>query len=460
MTESVRTRGSISRRLTLQLAAIAALLALLSWGMIRGFSQQAAEQTQDNILAASVTAIAEELRSEAGQIRLEIPYAAFSMLGAINEERVFYRIVSDGETLTGYDDLPVVQDGEISAGVTFETLTYRGDSVRMAMVGRTLFASERAVPVLVAVAQTRNAVDAISARISRAAALVSVAFFVLAAGLSFWAARVSLRPLTAMAQTVARRGPSDLSPFETTAPHEIAPLLAALNRFMDRLSASLSRSEDFIAEAAHRVRTPLATVRTQAEIALHAVTRDENKEIMRRVIRAVDESSRSAGQLLDHAMVSFRTDNLTRNDVDLVDLVTEVVNGLRPTAEMKDIRILTELSPLRVQGDAILLQNALRNVLDNAIKYSPADSRVTITLRQAGAGAEIRICDQGRGVNGADTATLTERFRRGENVGNVVGSGLGLTIAHEVARAHGGRLDLAPARKGTGTCVTLSLPFS
>ncbi len=457
MSETVRARGSISRRLTLQLAVIAAFLALLSWGMVRSFSQQAAEQTQDNILAASATAIAEELRSEAGRIRLEIPYAAFSMLGAINEERVFYRVLSDGETLTGYDDLPVEQGARINGGVAFDTLSYRGDDVRVAMVQRTVFASERAVRVIVAVAQTRNAVDAISARISRAAALVSVAFFVLAAVLSFWAARVSLQPLTAITQIVSRRGASDLRPFETTAPQEIAPLLTALNRFMERLSSSLDRSEDFIAEAAHRVRTPLTTVRTQAEIALHSVTRSENKEILRRVIRAVDESSRSAGQLLDHAMVSFRTDKLTRSDVDLAELLADVINTLRPTAEMKDIRIRTELPSLRIKGDAILLQNALHNVLDNAIKYSPAESAITITLESRGALAGIRVCDQGRGVDGADIATLTQRFRRGGNVGNVVGSGLGLTIADEVVKAHGGRLELANAQNGPGTCVTLLL---
>ncbi len=457
MSETVRVRGSISRRLTLQLAVIAAFLALLSWGMVRSFSQQAAEQTQDNILAASATAIAEELRSEAGEIRLEIPYAAFSMLGAINEERVFYRVISEGETLTGYDDLPVEHTAGMSGGVAFDTLDYRGDSVRVAMVRRTVFASERAVAVIVAVAQTRNAVDAISARISRAAALVSVAFFLIAAILSFWAAKVSLRPLTAITQTVARRGASDLSRFETTAPREIAPLLTALNSFMERLSFSLHRSEDFIAEAAHRVRTPLTTVRTQAEIALHSVTKSENKEILRRVIRAVDESSRSAGQLLDHAMVSFRTDNLTRSDVELSELVADVINTLRPTAEMKDIRIRSELSSLRVKGDAVLLQNALHNILDNAIKYSPAESTVTIALQSCDTQASICICDQGRGVDGADIATLTQRFRRGGNVGNVVGSGLGLTIANEVARAHGGSLELASAQDGAGTCVTLVL---
>ncbi|MEM9430939.1 MAG: sensor histidine kinase N-terminal domain-containing protein, partial [Pseudomonadota bacterium] len=97
--------GSIGRRLTLLLAGVAALLSLLSWSMVSSFARQAAERTQDNILAASATIIAETLRSEGGEVRLELPYAAFSMLGAVSEDRVFYRIDAAGETLTGYETL-------------------------------------------------------------------------------------------------------------------------------------------------------------------------------------------------------------------------------------------------------------------------------------------------------------------------------------------------------------------
>ena len=139
------------------------------------------------------------------------------------------------------------------------------------------------------------------------AAALSLAFFLVAVGLSIFAARASLRPLNAFAQAVSRRGPSDLRPLRRDAPPELAPLRGALNRLMDRLGQSIRRSEDFIAEAAHRVRTPLATVRAQAEIALRSAESEESRQRLRRIIRAVDESSRSAGQLLDHATVALVT---------------------------------------------------------------------------------------------------------------------------------------------------------
>jgi two-component system sensor histidine kinase TctE len=451
---------SMTQRLTILLAVIAAVLAILSWWMVTSFAREAAERTQDNVLIASATTIAEALRSEQGNIMLELPYSAFAMLGAIGEDRVFYRVAAAGETLTGYADLippaaPTRQDE-----VAVRTLNFRGDQVRMATVQRTVLADQRAVPVLVTVAQTRTGVEAIGAGLSRTAAVFSVAFFLLAVGLGAFATTSSLQPLNSFAQAVTRRGPSDLRPLRRRVPDELSPLLRALNRLMERLGASIRRSEEFIAEAAHRVRTPLATVRAQAELALHTVEKDNEKQMIRRMIRAVDESSRSASQLLDHATVSFRADALAQDHVDLAELAAKVTDGLAPTAEMKDIALhLHATGPATVRGDAILLESALRNVLDNSVKYSPAETEVSISLDQEEAGYwRIMVRDHGRGFSDASLPDLTARFKRGANVEKVVGSGLGLTIAEDVLLAHGGRLELTNPKTGDGACVSLFLP--
>jgi len=452
--------GSIGRRLTLLLAGVAALLSVLSWGMVTMLARQAAERTQDNVLAASVTAIAETLRSEQGEVRLELPYSAFSMLGAIGEDRVFYTVTAGDRTLTGYADLPV-PDGRGGPGrIVFATGTYRGEAIRIASVTRVVLAGTSPVPVTVTVAQTRDGVGTIAADLSQLAAILAVAFFVVAVGLSAIAARTSLRPLKELTAAVSRRGPSDLRPLRRAAPSELAPLMGALNRLMDRLNLSLRRSEDFIAEAAHRVRTPLATVRTQAEIALRSVTDDADKQRLRQMIRAVDESSRSAGQLLDHATVAFRADDLPRAPVDLADLAARTVAALEPTAAMKEIRLQLDAVPAQVSGDPVLLDSALRNVLDNAIKYSPEDTVVHLQVMSIAHEARIAVTDQGPGLGEGPARALTERFRRGSNTEGIVGSGLGLTIAEEVLRAHGGRLDLGAGERGKGTCVTLVLPSS
>lgn len=451
--------ASIGERLTLLLAGVAAALSLLSWGMVTSLATQAAARTQDNVLAASTTTIAETLRSEQGEVRLEVPYAAFAMLGAISEDRVFYRVDAGGLMLTGYDDLPTPSDGAFGQ-VVFDTGSYRGAAIRMASVKRLVLVGIERVAVTVTVAQTRDGVDAVASEISWLAGVLSVAFFLVAVALSVVAVRLSLRPLNTVAAAVSRRGPSDLRPLMRPAPADLAPLLDALNRLMERLRQSIRRSEDFIAEAAHRVRTPLATVRTQAEIALRTVSDDTEKERLRRIIRAVDESARSAGQLLDHATVAYRIEDLARDQLDLSELVALTAAGMEPTAEMRDIRLALALTPAPIRGDAVLLESAIRNVLDNAIKYSPEETTVTLQVHPVGREAWLTVHDEGPGLGTGPTTELTERFRRGTNVAGIVGSGLGLTIASEVLRAHGGRVELKNADTGSGACVSLILPLA
>ncbi|MGI9399840.1 MAG: sensor histidine kinase N-terminal domain-containing protein [Rhizobiaceae bacterium] len=453
--------GSIRRRLVMQLAIIAALLSLAFFFTVRFVAEQAATDTQDNILAASATSIADAVYSEGGSVRLELPYSALSMLGTISEDRVFYRVIVDGTTLTGYEDLPISDAPVGSRSPLFETMKYRGDNVRTAAVSRTLSTGIQSKNVLVIVGQTRLGLAAISSRITTTATAVGVGFFLFAMALSAFAAQNALSPLNKLAESVARRGPNDLRPVVTRTPSELVPLVNGLNGFMLRLRDALTRSEDLIAEAAHRIRTPLATVRTQAEVIHRQMERPKNRSSVREMIRAVDESSRSAGQLLDHAMVTFRSDQLETREIDPKELLHDVVDRLSPTAELKDIHIHLELpdDKIMIRGDPILLQNAVRNILDNAIKYSPDETEIIVRLTSTNP-CLIDFIDQGRGFANADMKDLTRRFSRGTNVTDIVGSGLGLTIADDVARAHGGKLLIGSNKNGIGACVSLVLPLS
>jgi len=448
---------SIRRRLVIQLSVMAALLSIVFFVAVRSVAEQAAADTQDNILAASATSIADALYSERGQVKVELPYSALSMLGTISEDRVFYRIVADGNTVTGYDDLfiPNVADGLRHA--QFVTDQYRGEQVRVVSLSRAVSTGDRAADVRIIIAQTRRGLAAISSQITSTAMAVAIGFFLMATALSLLAAQSAVAPLKKLAQSVTRRGPKDLRPVVTKTPGELVPLVDALNNFMMRLRASLTRSEDFIAEAAHRVRTPLATVRTQAEVVHRQMEKPVNRKALREMIRAVDESSRSAGQLLDHAMVTFRTDQLEDDEVDLRRVADETCDRLLPTAELKDIEVVRYLpaEAATISGDRILLQNAVRNILDNAIKYSPADSTVVVRVVQDATTIKLMVIDQGRGFGNANLKTLVGRFSRGSNVDDIVGSGLGLTIADEVVRAHKGQLLVEANKEGVGACVVL-----
>ncbi|SOH95149.1 two-component system, OmpR family, sensor histidine kinase TctE [Monaibacterium marinum] len=451
--------ASIRQNLFYQLAGVAAILSFAFFLIVRGVAEQAAEMTQDGILSASATAIADALRSEGGAVVLDLPYSALSMLGTLNEDRVFYRIYTDQQTLTGYPDLPLPDERPRRGEPVFETHEFRGDEVRAVSVMRPVGASGAARNVIVTVAQTRLGLEATSRTITTTATGVAAGFFLAATGLSLWAASAALAPIERLTSAVARRGPYDLRPVTADTPTELVPLVDALNSFMTRLRASLSRTEDFIAEAAHRVRTPLATVRTQAEVTHRKLNKPEHRLAIREMIRAIDESSRSAGQMLDHAMVKFRTDTLASDQLDMRALIDEVCDRLGATADLKDIDIIRDLpdDPIPIHGDGILLQATLQNLLDNAIKYSPEDSRITVSVTPNDA-LWVSITDEGRGFGDADLTRLKTRYTRGANVGDIVGSGLGLTIADEVASAHGGRIDIKPNENGAGACVSLVLP--
>ena len=454
----MKHRGSIRRRLVVQLVGGAAILSLAFFFIVRGVAERAAEGTQDDILAASATSIADSVTGAGNSVTLELPYSALSMLGTINEDRVFYRVATEGETLTGYDDLPLPRETARVGEPVFDTVDYRGDQLRSVTVMRQVGSAARATDVTVTVAQTRQGLAAISQKITTTATGVGVGFFLLATALSLLAANSALAPIDRMTSAVARRGPLDLRPVQAETPSELVPLVKALNSFMARLRSSLTRTEDFIAEAAHRVRTPLAVVRAQAEVTYRKLNKPEHKKAIREMIRAIDESSRSAGQMLDHAMVTFRSDNLARDQIEMGALLAETCERLGPTAGLKDItitRICTE-DPVYFQGDGILLQAALQNILDNAIKYSPAESDISVHL-DVGDMITISITDQGLGFGDMDLSTLTNRYERGSNVGNIVGSGLGLTIADEVAQVHGGQLSFKQNPKGSGACVSLIL---
>lgn len=453
MTNSPAVSGSLRNWLALTLIGGAAILAILVFIVVRNYAAQVAQQGQDNILAAAVSSILNEATIREGAVEVDIPYAAFAMLTTPADDRVFYAIFQDGTFLSGYEDLVFDANGTAPA---FRSLELRGETVRQVSASRTLIGAEKRLEVQVALAQTQDALAETLDRIARNAALLGTGFFALAAGLSFWATSVTIGQLNKLTNSVTRRGPQDLSQFRKSVPLEMAPLVTSLNSLMARLDQSLRQSEDFIAEAAHRVRTPLATVRSYAEATLQRVDREENRDAMRAMIRAIDESSRAAGQLLDHAMITFRADHLEREEIDLVDLVRDLVVRLTPIAEMKDLGLtLDGDSSVAYSGDPILIQNAVRNLIDNAMKYAPPESTVRITVTGKPR-PQITVRDAGPGFPEGQISTLTARFQRGDNAEDTIGSGLGLTIAQDVAQAHGGDIALSNRKEG-GACACLSL---
>ncbi len=460
MSPTLQKSGSLRRRLLLQLLLAAALLSTFMYLSVRAVAEKAAEATHNNILGASATSIVEQLRSSNGEIVVDIPYSAFSMLGSISDDQVFYRIESDRETLTGYEDLPLPDATLEIDDPHYYTARYKSVVIRATAVRRVIPIAGKPKSVIVAVAQTRFGQDAIASGVANTAALLGVGFFILTGLLSWIATNNTVKPIRTVAEKITRRGPQDLRPLDHPVPQELQTLVDSLNGFIGRLRGTLRRTETFIADAAHHVRTPLAIVRTRAEIALRHAEGDDARQMLRSVIRAVDESSRSATQLLEHATVSYRSDQVSHETFDVSLMLQDVMGVHEATAELKDLVIHADVvQAVSLSGDRVLIESAVHNLLDNAIKYSEPDQHIDVTLQTDGADCLISICDLGRGLAGKSQADLTQRFERGSNVTDVVGSGLGLTIVEEVAHLHQGSFEILP-RTGGGTCTSLRLPLS
>ena len=450
-------KGSIRRRLSGLLTLVAAIIAVFLYFLIQSVARQIAQSSQDNILVASAISIIDSSRFTKGELSIDLPYSSLSMLDTVTDERVFYSIKLDDKFLSGYKLLPQA-DVFKSNNVAYLSSQFLDQDVRVVTVKRLFSINNHPVSLEVSVAQTLNGLKQTLAGTSRVSVIVGVTFFMITSILSFVLASSAVKPLARLTKSISKRGPKDLRPVAASVPAEMVPLVSSLNSLMHRLEKSLTRSEDFITEAAHRVRTPLTVVRAQAEITLRQIDKPRNRKNLKEIIRAIDESSRAAGQLLDHAMVTFRADNLALEKVNVCQLINDTVDRLRPLADLRDISLEVELfHPASVLGDTILLQNALYNIIDNAIKYSPIDSKVVTTVSSIDKNIQISVNDTGPGFNSGEPSKLIERFQRGENVEGIIGSGLGLTIVHEVVEAHKGHLEIKNLLGG-GACVSFFLP--
>ncbi|WP_430512511.1 sensor histidine kinase [Pannonibacter phragmitetus] len=205
----------------------------------------------------------------------------------------------------------------------------------------------------------------------------------------------------------------------------------------------------------------MTTIRSEAELALRLASDEAMRQRMRGLIRAVDEGARSTSQLLDHATVAYRAGQQSFSQIDLGRVTAALAERYRTTADLKDIHILLSCpeEPLLTFGDAVLLEAAIRNLIDNAIKYSPPDTDIHLTLQRQEQIAILTCRDHGRGLDGQSGGMLSGRFQRGTNVEDVIGSGLGLTIVTEAAAVMNGQFSLVPA-EGGGALATLVLPLA
>jgi two-component system sensor histidine kinase QseC len=268
-----------------------------------------------------------------------------------------------------------------------------------------------------------------------------------------------LSPLARLARAVEQRAPGTLAPVDAPdAPLEVAPLVGALNRLLARVGVALEKERRFTDDAAHELRTPLAAIRTQAQVALAARDDGERARALAQVVRGADRAARLAEQLLVLARLDPEGAERPSARVDLRQIAAEAVGQLAPAALAKSIDIAVEDDgPAEVSGDPALLAALARNLVDNAVRYTPAGGRVQVRAPVEDGGAVFEVADSGPGIPAAERERVQERFYRVLGTGEE-GSGLGLSIVRRIADLHGARLVLEDGAGGAGLRVRVVFP--
>ena len=314
---------------------------------------------------------------------------------------------------------------------------------------------------LILVAETLEARHAIGAEVAKQLVTpLAIGLPMLALSLVFLM-RYRFMPLRRLAIFIGQRSPERLDPIDLeNVPGELHPIIEQTNRLLERVATSIEQERRFTADAAHEIRTPLAAIRTHAQVAMAATDSVERAHALSLVIQASDRATHLLGQLL--TMARLDSVSLIGGFVvcDLRRITIDVIADLTPHALANDVEcMLNEGGESRVKGDPALLAVLVRNLVDNAIRYSPAGTAVTVTIRQVEGEVRLVVSDQGPGIPVEERERVLSRFTR--LAGNdAPGSGLGLSIALRIAQLHDATLTLADGPAQQGLSVVLTLPAS
>lgn len=251
-----------------------------------------------------------------------------------------------------------------------------------------------------------------------------------------------LRPLRDIAEDLRARSPMKLEPLRIDrTPHELTPVVASLNALFDRVSAAIRRESAFTGLAAHELRTPLANLRILAEAARHAGDESKRDQILDELVGSVDRCARMQNQLLTLSRVDAVHSAETNETVDLTEVVMEAISDVLPEARSRQTKLVSQLDGSAISGHRFGVMTMLRNLLGNAVRYTPSGGRVEISTSTEDGQVTVRIDDSGPGVPHADRERVFGRFVRLQR-DQESGAGLGLSIVRAVAASHGADVTL------------------
>nr|WP_275445731.1 MULTISPECIES: sensor histidine kinase [unclassified Halomonas] len=424
-------------------------------------AQRAADRAYDSQLEAAGLTIAEAIQWQDGRPIVEMPAAAFQILATDQQERVFYAILdAAGHEVTGNLNGAVKTEWQRLAQTAPVSMTVHHHDTPIRLHGRELTSAgwESLDPVQIWVGHTLSGREALAGDLF-VRTLTRFLSMVLVAGLlMLLAIRTALGPVRRLRQLLRQRDADDVSPLHARVPGELYDMADTLNALLARQREGRDALLRFTADASHQLKTPLAGLQSTSELALQS----EQPGVWRHALETVHDSaartSRLAGQLLSLARLRHASEG-TRDTVDLAPLLRDTVMqwAERDVAQRHDLGLapLPE-APVFIQGEPWSLQEMIGNLIDNALRYTPPGSVITLGLERQPGSVTLSIEDDGPGVSDDLLGRLHQPFERGGRQ-DTQGSGLGLAIVDSIARRHDASLDVHNA-PGHGLRIDIRFP--
>jgi two-component system sensor histidine kinase MtrB len=277
------------------------------------------------------------------------------------------------------------------------------------------------------------------------------------AGVLAWLWRSALQPLVTVIEAIQRFAKGDANARAAEeGPSEIRQIAVAFNDMAVSLGRQREQQLAFIGGVAHDLRAPLNAL--QVAVALLNHPSSDSARVRDRIRRQIERLEQMIGDLLDRTRIETGRFDLHPEECDLRDLLARVVDIQRDSAPTRAFGLVLPHEPVRVRCDAFRIEQVVNNLLSNAEKYSPDSSDVEIVLERDNATATLSVADRGIGMTAADRSKAFEPFRRGKNVGNIGGTGLGLAVTRKIVDAHGGSIDVR-SEPGSGSVFSVRLPL-
>lgn len=416
----------------------------------------------DRALLDTALDLGRNVRETNNQLYLDLPQPVIEMLISGEQGRFYYRANGPaGEYITGDPDLPDPPAEAQDDRVTYYDAVYRNEPIRAVALRVPVRPGSGKGAISVQVAE-KTSLRADFARQLMLRMMVPQGILVILATLAVWlGVGLGLRALTSVRTEIENRSHVDLSPIrETNTPYEVRPLVRAMNDLLSRLSAALAAQQRFIADAAHQLRTPVAALKTQAELAVRQVRDGEAQATLQQLHTAADHAARLVNQLLTLARAepgSHRS--VMRERINLAALAREITGEWVPRSLNRriDLGFDDKSADATISADPFLIRELLNNLIDNALNYTPAGGHITVRVTKAGDISSLEVEDNGCGIPEDERERVFERFYRSSG-GSPEGCGLGLAIVREIAQGHGATATIHSGANNRGTRVVIAFP--